>query len=62
MVDVKAGATEPAAYEKGKLYQLNVGDVQPDPEQPRKYFWRAGPGRTGGFHCRSCRVPRKRAF
>ena len=25
-------------YEKGKLYDLNLADVQPDPEQPRKYF------------------------
>jgi len=25
-------------YEKGKLYDLNIADVQPDPEQPRKYF------------------------
>ena len=25
-------------YEKGKLYDLNITDVQPDPEQPRKYF------------------------
>lgn len=25
-------------YEKGKLYDLNLTDVQPDPEQPRKYF------------------------
>jgi ParB family chromosome partitioning protein len=30
----KAGVT----YEKGKLYDLNIADVQPDPEQPRKYF------------------------
>lgn len=25
-------------YEKGKLYDLAIVDVQPDPEQPRKYF------------------------
>ncbi len=25
-------------YEKGKLYDLNIVDLQPDPEQPRKYF------------------------
>jgi len=25
-------------YEKGKLYDLNIADVKPDPEQPRKYF------------------------
>ena len=25
-------------YEKGKLYDLNIADVLPDPEQPRKYF------------------------
>jgi ParB family chromosome partitioning protein len=25
-------------YEKGKLYNLTIADVQPDPEQPRKYF------------------------
>ena len=28
----------PVTYEKGKLYDLNIADVQPDPEQPRKYF------------------------
>jgi ParB family chromosome partitioning protein len=25
-------------YEKGKLYDLNIADLLPDPEQPRKYF------------------------
>ena len=25
-------------YEKGKLYDMNIADLQPDPEQPRKYF------------------------
>ncbi len=30
--------TTPVTYEKGKLYDLNIADVQPDPEQPRKYF------------------------
>jgi len=25
-------------HEKGKLYDLNIADLQPDPEQPRKYF------------------------
>jgi hypothetical protein len=25
-------------YEKGKLYDLNIADVLPDPDQPRKYF------------------------
>lgn len=25
-------------YEKGTLYDLNIADLQPDPEQPRKYF------------------------
>ncbi len=25
-------------YEKGKLYDLNIADLHPDPEQPRKYF------------------------
>jgi ParB family chromosome partitioning protein len=28
----------PVAYEKGKLYELPLVTVQPDPEQPRKYF------------------------
>jgi ParB family chromosome partitioning protein len=28
----------PVTFEKGKLYHLNLADVQPDPEQPRKYF------------------------
>jgi ParB family chromosome partitioning protein len=30
--------TTAATYEKGKLYDLNIADVQPDPDQPRKYF------------------------
>jgi hypothetical protein len=32
--------TDPAQviYEKGKLYDLNISDLQPDPDQPRKYF------------------------
>jgi ParB family chromosome partitioning protein len=30
-------ATKPT-YEKGKLYDLPLAAVQPDPEQPRKYF------------------------
>jgi ParB family transcriptional regulator, chromosome partitioning protein len=25
-------------YEKGQLYNLSLSDLQPDPEQPRKYF------------------------
>jgi ParB family chromosome partitioning protein len=25
-------------YEKGKLYNLNIAALQPDPDQPRKYF------------------------
>ena len=25
-------------YEKGKLYYLNIAELQPDPNQPRKYF------------------------
>lgn len=29
---------ETAVYEKGKLYELPLRSVQPDPEQPRKYF------------------------
>lgn len=28
----------PVTYEKGKLYELKITDVQPDPDQPRKYF------------------------
>jgi ParB family chromosome partitioning protein len=28
----------PVTFEKGKLYDLNLADVQPDPDQPRKYF------------------------
>lgn len=28
----------PASYEKGKLYDLNITELQPDPDQPRKYF------------------------
>jgi ParB family chromosome partitioning protein len=33
-----AAADTSAVYEKGKLYELNVSEIQPDPEQPRKYF------------------------
>ncbi len=31
-------ATTQSSYEKGKLYDLNIADLQPDPQQPRKYF------------------------
>ena len=30
--------TAQVIYEKGTLYNLNIADLQPDPEQPRKYF------------------------
>ncbi|MFZ4858479.1 MAG: ParB/RepB/Spo0J family partition protein [Desulfuromonadaceae bacterium] len=30
--------TTQTTYENGKLYNLNIADLQPDPEQPRKYF------------------------
>ena len=30
--------TSQMIYEKGKMYDLNIADLQPDPEQPRKYF------------------------
>ena len=33
-----AASTAPATYEKGKLYDLDIAKVQPDPEQPRKFF------------------------
>lgn len=33
-----AASAEPAVYEKDKLYELPISSVQPDPEQPRKYF------------------------
>ena len=33
-----AATTAPATYEKGKLYDLDITKVQPDPEQPRKFF------------------------
>jgi ParB family chromosome partitioning protein len=32
------GVDMPTIYEKGKLYELDITKVQPDPEQPRKYF------------------------
>jgi hypothetical protein len=32
-----ADATQ-VTYEKRKLYDLNIADLQPDPEQPRKYL------------------------
>ena len=28
----------PVTFENGKLYDLNIADVQPDPDQPRKYI------------------------
>ena len=28
----------PVTYKKGKLYNLNLAEVQPDPDQPRKFF------------------------
>lgn len=31
-------ATKADTYEKSKLYELPLDSVQPDPEQPRKYF------------------------
>ncbi|HIJ95453.1 MAG TPA: ParB N-terminal domain-containing protein [Desulfuromonadales bacterium] len=31
-------ASIPVTYEKGKLYDLNIADLQPDSDQPRKYF------------------------
>jgi ParB family chromosome partitioning protein len=31
-------AVKASTYEKGKLYDLDITQVQPDPEQPRKYF------------------------
>lgn len=30
--------TASAVYEKGRLYTLPIGNIQPDPNQPRKYF------------------------
>ena len=30
--------TTSVTYDKGKLYDLNIADLQPDPDQPRKYF------------------------
>ena len=30
--------TATAVYEKGRLYTLPIGNIQPDPNQPRKYF------------------------
>jgi ParB family chromosome partitioning protein len=38
MTTAKATAPTPPTYEKGKLYDLDITTVQPDPEQPRKYF------------------------
>ncbi len=31
-------ATVTTSYEKGKLYDLALEEIQPDLEQPRKYF------------------------
>jgi ParB family chromosome partitioning protein len=30
--------TNTAPYEKGKMYELDIATVHPDPDQPRKYF------------------------
>jgi ParB family transcriptional regulator, chromosome partitioning protein len=38
MGTLKKVVTESIVYEKGKLYELPLASVQPDPEQPRKYF------------------------
>ena len=37
MAKSAAKATQ-VIYEKGKLYDLAIADLQPDPDQPRKYF------------------------
>jgi ParB family chromosome partitioning protein len=34
----ESGAGASVTYEKGQLYRLPIGDIQPDPNQPRKYF------------------------
>lgn len=31
-------ASPQISYEKGKLYDLPLAELQPDPDQPRKYF------------------------
>ena len=31
-------AVKASTYEKGKLYQLSMSQLSPDPEQPRKFF------------------------
>jgi ParB family chromosome partitioning protein len=31
-------AAKTATYEKGKLYEIDITTIQPDPEQPRKFF------------------------
>jgi len=38
MVQFDPFVVVPDVYEKGKLYELPLTSVQPDPEQPRKYF------------------------
>jgi ParB family transcriptional regulator, chromosome partitioning protein len=37
-------ANEPTSvkYKKGRLYTLPIGDIQPDPNQPRKFFDKEG--------------------
>jgi len=30
--------TQPETYEKGKLYQINIDELENDPDQPRKHF------------------------
>jgi len=37
MAKSAAKATQ-VIYEKGKLYDLAIADLQADPDQPRKYF------------------------
>jgi hypothetical protein len=36
-MEERMAAQQAPAFEKGKLYNLSVTDIKPDPDQPRKY-------------------------
>jgi hypothetical protein len=40
-------AKQAPAFEKGKLYNLPITDIKPDPDQPRKYMGPLCPGGKG---------------
>jgi hypothetical protein len=49
MAEKGEGATS-VTYEKGRLYQLPIADIQPNSNQPRKYFDEEGLAELPLFH------------